>query len=232
MWHNGNPNIKHQSTCDYSLTPLNWEEPPIVVVKGYFTPQQVQDSLRVINANRIHAICNLGYSATGSGVYLPEFRRSADLNASFFPASTWDRIEGDMLRYAIDKYGARYTAGQKALQGGHSFATIYQRRSGVLQLHADAGVLRGGVWQASVTTRYEMTGLIYLTSAGIDFTGGTLQFPYILDPTGVPYQYQPVAGDAVFFPSNPLFAHSVSASEGSRILLGAWRFWRPYVYKG
>jgi hypothetical protein len=77
-----------------------------------------------------------------------------------------------------------------------------------------------------------MTALVYLTSAGKDFEGGTIRFPFILDLEGKPFEYAPQAGTALFFPANPLFAHSVDASNGNRILLGAWHLWRPYVYRG
>lgn len=232
MWRNGNPTIERNSNCDYSLKPLTWDKCPITVVDNYFTDPQVANVLRIVNANRIHAICNLGYRPNGGGSYMPEFRRSADLNSSFFPQQLWDRIERDMLRCAIEKYGAKYTMDQVAVPGGHSFVTIYQQESGMLQLHSDAGSFRDGAWKASVTTRYEMTALIYLNTVGKDFTGGVLRFPFILDKDERPFEYHPKAGDAVFFPANPLFAHSVSPAQGDRSLLGAWRLWRPYVYQG
>jgi predicted 2-oxoglutarate/Fe(II)-dependent dioxygenase YbiX len=136
-----------------------------------------------------------------------------------------------MLDAAIEQYSAPYKADAKDISAlGHSFTTVYKKEAAVLGLHADAGTQVQGVWRASVTSRYEMSGLLYLTSAGVDFDGGALVFPYLGDKEGKVITYFPRAGDLVVFPSNPLFAHYVKHSDGERVVMGAWRAWRPYTF--
>ena len=230
MWSLAYPNITQHSNCDYSLQPLNWET-PIVVVNNWLSPAEVTDCLTKIEANKKHAICNMSYSSSGdSTAYAPNFRRSADLNSKFISKEIWKRKEADMLRYAVENYGATYAQDQKILYG-HSFITVYRAESGYLGMHSDAGHLNlEGSWRASVTTRYEMTGLVYLSTEGVDFNGGLIQFPYIKNENGEIFQYRAKAGDAVFFPCNPVFAHEVTESQGNRIILGAWRGWRPFTF--
>ncbi|MFT7184695.1 MAG: putative 2-oxoglutarate/Fe(II)-dependent dioxygenase YbiX [Pseudohongiellaceae bacterium] len=56
--------------------------------------------------------------------------------------------------------------------------------------------------------------LIYLND---DFEGGELKFPWLN------YQYRPVAGDLVFFPSNHLFSHeSMPIISGNKYALVSW----------
>lgn len=227
MWKLEKQDIEVNSDCDYSLKPVEWNTCPIVVVQNYFTTTEVNALLKVVESNKQHAICNLGYRRNSKANYMFKFRRSADLNECFFDATIWDRLESDMLLYAIEKYGAQYSHDKKAISG-HSFCTIYQESSGVLNMHSDGGTLVNNVWKSSVTSRYEMTALVYLTTQGKDFTGGAISFPYLVDESGKMFTYNPVAGDALFFPANPIFAHQVSESVGKRILLGSWRYWRPY----
>lgn len=232
MWYLNYPNIEDGSTCDYKLKPVNWST-PIVVIDNYLTSDEVKDYTTIADNNTKHAICNMSYSSDGGKTgYSPGFRRSADLNSKFFPSSMWTAFEQKMLDVANDFYGAGYPGNKKPLYG-HSFCTIYRDDSGFLGMHSDAGhVNDAGVWSASVTTRYEMTGLIYLTSSGIDFQGGIIKFPYIRNDNGEVFEYVPKAGAALFFPANPIFAHEVTESSGKRIIFGSWRGWRPYKFKG
>jgi hypothetical protein len=75
-----------------------------------------------------------------------------------------------------------------------------------------------------------MTSLVYLNTSGIDFAGGIIRFPYIVDETRETFEYVPSAGDALFFPANPIFAHEVTASTGNRNILANWKGWRPYKF--
>jgi hypothetical protein len=224
------PNIEEGSTCDYSLKPLDWAN-PIVIIKNWLTEEEVTVCNTAIENNLQHAICNLSYSPDGrSNRYSPQFRRSADLNASFFPEEIWNRMEKDALKYAIDCYGAPYEY-DKPVLAGHDFATVYRKDSGFLGMHSDAGHQQAdGKWYASVTTRYEMTSLVYLNTSGVDFAGGIIRFPYIVDENRETFEYIPSAGDALFFPSNPIFAHEVTASSGTRNILANWKGWRPYEF--
>jgi hypothetical protein len=223
-------NIEEGSNCDYSLKPKDWSE-PIVVVKNWLTQEEVKSCNDKIEANLQHAICNLSYSPDGkSNRYSPMFRRSADLNSRFFPREIWNRMEKDALKYAIDNYGAPYEY-DKPVAASHEFATVYRKDSGFLGMHSDAGHMQAdGKWYASVTTRYEMTSLVYLNTSGIDFAGGIIRFPYIVDETRETFEYVPSAGDALFFPANPIFAHEVTASTGNRNILANWKGWRPYKF--
>ena len=230
MWSLSFPNIEQGSNCDYQLRPLDWQT-PIVVINDWLTSEEVASCLKRVEDNKKHAICNMGYSSSGdSTTYSPNFRRSADLNSKFISRDLWKRKEADMLRYAITSYGAPYAQDLKSIYG-HSFVTVYRSESGYLGMHSDAGHLNvQGIWRASVTTRYEMTGLIYLSTEGVDFHGGVIRFPYIRNENGEVFQYQPKAGDALFFPCNPIFAHEVTQSQGNRVILGSWRGWRPFEF--
>lgn len=225
------PNIEEGSTCDYTLKPKNWSQ-PVVVVENWLTSEQVQQFNKIIEDNLRHAICNLTYSPDGGkNRYSPWFRRSADLNACFFPKETWQRLESDALRYAIDEYGAPYEY-DKPVAASHEFATIYRKDSGFLGMHSDAGHMQAdGRWHASVTTRYEMTSLVYLNTIDVDFYGGIIRFPYLINEDRQAFEYRPKAGDAIFFPANPIFAHEVTESQGTRNILAHWKGWRPYKFQ-
>jgi hypothetical protein len=227
VWRNLNPYIQHNSTCDYTLQPRDWSQCPVTVIKNFISDQQVLDYKAIVADNLRHAICNFAYNNGGNPIYNANFRQSADLNSSFFPAELWDSIEQKMLTTAIEKYRAPYTKDQKALRGGHSFATIYRKSAARLGFHCDAGSMDAqGRWVRSVTTRYEMSALVYLSTKDVDFRGGALRFRYIGDQDGKEFVYHPVAGDLVLFPSQPMFAHGVDDSQGDRIVLGSWRNWR------
>lgn len=228
---NLNPTIFEGSDCDYKLVPSDWADNPITVYENWISDATVAQLRATTEANLQHGICNLGYTRDGGGVYMPQFRRSADINASFYPATVWQDITRAMLRAAIDRYGAIYGPDTPEVQSGsHSFTTVYKKEAAVLGLHSDGGTQVNGVWRASVTTRYEMSGLLYLTTAGVDFDGGALVFPYLAETNGNAITYYPRAGDLVVFPANPLFSHRVDRSNGERIVMGAWRAWRPYSF--
>ena len=90
---------------------------------------------------------------------------------------------------------------------------------GSLGLHCDNDVnyRYGNVPDEQHATRNVVSAIIFLNTAGIDFEGGSMYFPY------ADIEITPTAGDAVFFPANYTAAHQINeVTEGKRYSYLAW----------
>lgn len=85
---------------------------------------------------------------------------------------------------------------------------------GKYELHSDAEHFDMDAQRFYRFIDRDFSMLIYLND---DFTGGELNFPWLN------YEYRPVAGDLVFFPSNHIFSHeSRPIISGNKYALVTW----------